>query len=75
MIPSKFAPLVFGFILSGLMSLLISGVSTFRALGPGPLFLGAWPGVWLTAWAIAFPVVLVVAPVTRRLVQRLTTAK
>lgn len=74
MIPAKFAPVVFGLILSGLMSLLVSAVTAFRAFGQGAQFLQAWPSAWLTAWAIAFPVVLVVAPVTRRLVQRLTAA-
>ena len=66
MIPAKFAPALFGLILSGLMSLLVSGISTFRAAGLGPQFAGVWLGAWLTAWLIAFPVVLVVAPHPRR---------
>jgi hypothetical protein len=43
-----------------------------RAIGMPPGFVGTWLGAWLTAWAIAFPSVLVVAPITRRLVDRLT---
>ena len=74
MIPHRFAPALFGLILSGLMSLLVSGVSTLRAVGWADHFLGLWLGNWLTAWAIAFPVVLVVAPLTRRIVARLTAA-
>jgi Protein of unknown function (DUF2798) len=74
MIPPKFAPILFGLILSGLMSLIVSGLSTFRALGPVEGFPGLWLGNWAVSWAIAFPTVLVVAPLTRRIVARLTRA-
>ncbi len=75
MFPARFAPALFGFILSGLMSLLVSAISTFRAVGASATFLHLWLGGWLTAWLIAFPVVLVVAPLTRRLVQRMVVAQ
>jgi hypothetical protein len=75
MIPAKFGPLLFGAILSGLMSLLVSGVSTFRSIGPAVGFLPAWGGNWLAAWLLAFPVVLLVAPLARKLVQRLTESQ
>ncbi len=68
MFPQRFGPLLFGLILSGLMSLLVSGISTWRAVGFGPGFGGLWLGAWLTAWLVAFPTVLGVAPLTRRLV-------
>ena len=71
MIPARFAPVVFGLILSGLMSCVVSGLSTFRALGAVPGFFGIWMGNWAVSWLIAFPTVLVVAPFTRRLVARL----
>lgn len=71
MIPARFAPVLFGLILSGLMSCIVSGIATLRALGPVPGFFGSWMGSWALAWAIAFPTVLVVAPVTRRIVARL----
>lgn len=69
MIPKRYGPALFGLILSGLMSLLVSGISTFRAVGFEPPFVGLWTGAWLTAWLVAFPVVLVVAPLARRAVQ------
>jgi hypothetical protein len=72
MIPKKFAPMLFGLILSGLMSLLVSGISTFRATGPIPHFASLWASAWLMAWLFAFPVVLLVAPVARKAVERLT---
>jgi len=71
MLPARYAPALFGLILSGLMSLLVSAIATLRAAGAGADFLPLWLGAWLTAWFVAFPVVLVVAPVTRRIVQRL----
>ena len=71
MIPARFAPILFGFILSGLMSCMVSGLSTLRTLGLIDGFMGAWIGNWALSWAVAFPVVLVVAPITRRIVARL----
>ena len=72
MLPARLAPALFGLILSGLMSLIVSGFSTWRAMGLGGPFPEAWLWAWLGSWAIAFPTVLVVAPVARRLVARLT---
>lgn len=72
--PARFAPVLFGFILSALMSLLVSGIATFRNAGFVDGFLGIWISAWLPSWLIAFPVVLVVAPVARRLVGVLVKA-
>lgn len=72
MIPQKYAPLLFGLILSGLMSLLVSGISIVRATGLVHGFVGAWTSAWLTAWLFAFPVVLLIAPLARAAVARLT---
>ena len=71
MVPDKLAPALFGLILSGLMSLLVSGISTYRAIGLDAGFVGLWTSAWLTAWLVAFPVVLVVAPLARRTVNAL----
>ena len=68
MLPKKFAPALFGLILSGLMSLLVSGISTYRAVGFSQSYVSVWLSGWLTAWLVAFPVVLFVAPLTRRVV-------
>ncbi|VXC47930.1 conserved hypothetical protein [Pseudomonas sp. 8AS] len=69
MIPRKYSPLLFALILSGLMSLLVSGLSTFRATGPSPGFVSLWLGAWLTAWLLALPLVLLISPLTRRVVE------
>ena len=71
MIPARYAHVLFGLILSGLMSCIVSGLSTFRAVGPVPEFPGLWMGNWAASWALGFPTVLVVAPLARRLVARL----
>lgn len=71
MVPDKLAPALFGLILSGLMSLLVSGISTYRAIGLDAGFVGLWTSAWLTAWLVAFPVVLIVAPLARRTVTAL----
>ncbi len=75
MIPSRFEPFVFGLILSGLMSFVVSGIATLRVTGLVPGFPGLWLGAWLTAWVFAFPVVLFIAPVARRIVSRMMDAE
>ncbi len=71
MIPRRFEPYVFALVLSSMMSFIISGVSTYRALGLVDGFVLLWLSSWLTSWAIAFPVVTVVGPVARRIVHRI----
>ncbi|MEJ6001473.1 DUF2798 domain-containing protein [Paucibacter soli] len=71
MLPRKLVPLLFGFIVSGLMSALVSGISTLRMVGLGPTLWGLWLHNWGAAWALAFPAVLLVAPLAQRLVKRL----
>lgn len=75
MIPQKFSPFLFGLILSGLMSLLVSGISMLRAMGLSQGFVSSWMDAWLTAWLFAFPIVLLVAPLTRVAVARLTAGR
>jgi hypothetical protein len=70
MIPRKLEPVVFGFVLSGLMSLILSAVSTFMA-GTGDGFAVLLARSWLAGWLVAFPVVLVAGPLARRMVQAL----
>jgi hypothetical protein len=72
MIPKKYGPQMFSLILSGLMSLMVSGISTFRAIGLVSNFANLWSSAWLTAWLFAFPAVLLVTPLARKAVQLLT---
>ncbi len=66
--PARYAPFLFGFILSGLMSGMVSAIATLRNAGWVDGLSGLWLNAWIMSWLIAFPVVLVVAPLTRRLV-------
>mgnify|MGYP000016336258 CR=1 FL=1 len=59
-------------VLSGVMSLLVSGISTFRALQPQQDFASLWAGAWLTGWLFAFPAVMLAAPMARKAVALLT---
>lgn len=72
MIPARYGPVLFSWILSGVMSLLVSGISTFQGLQPDPHFLGRWAIAWLTGWVFAFPAVMVAAPLARKAVALLT---
>ena len=72
--PSRSANILFGFILSALMSFLVSGIAILRNAGLDDTFLSMWMEAWLPSWLIAFPTVLVVAPLMRRLVGMLVTA-
>lgn len=71
MFPPKMERYLFGFFVSGMMSFLVSGVATFKALGPAEGFLGLWLEAWVFAWAVAFPTIIVVGPFAMRLVKKL----
>lgn len=72
-LPASFEPFVFGLLLSGLMSFIITGIATWNALGFIATFVTQWMQSWLFAWAVAFPTVLVVAPLARRATRSLVT--
>ena len=72
MISKKYGPQLFSLILSGLMSLLVSGISMFSVTGLVSNFASLWSSAWLTAWLFAFPAVLLVTPLARKAVQLLT---
>ena len=65
----KLSNLLFPFILSGMMSCLISGITTLKAVGLIPNFFGLWMSAWIIAWLFAFPSVMICAPIAQKLVQ------
>lgn len=71
-LPARFAPLLFGLLLSGIMSCIVSGIATLKAVGVVPTFFSAWMSAWAFSWAVAFPSVVVLAPIVRRWVAALT---
>lgn len=70
----RFAPILFGFVISALMSLIVSGIATLRNAGHVDEFVSLWLAAWLPSWFVAFPTVLAVAPLARRLVGMLVKA-
>ena len=72
MIPGRFEQLAFSFLLSIFMSCIVSGVAVLNTTGFVESFLTLWMTAWLKSWIIAFPAILFVAPLTRRLVAKIT---
>ncbi|TSC85596.1 MAG: hypothetical protein G01um10148_982 [Parcubacteria group bacterium Gr01-1014_8] len=61
------------FVLSLLMTAIVSGISSVHVAG----FAGArevWFGAWLWSWAVAFPALLLVMPIVRRIVAYIVEA-
>ncbi len=69
MIPKKLVPILFGLIVSGLMSFVVSGISTYST--HGALDMALWMTNWMKSWAVAFPTILVVAPMVRGMLSRM----
>lgn len=72
MISQRYAQLLYSLLLSGMMSCIVSGVVTLRTSALDLTLPGIWLSAWLSSWLVAFPAVIVVAPLTRRLVNKLT---
>jgi hypothetical protein len=73
-LPPRFALPMTGLLLTGIMTCVVSGISTLLALGAGAEFLAKWTAAWMASWLIAFPTILVVMPLVRRLVARLVAS-
>lgn len=71
-IPQRFAPILFGALLSVIMVAIVSAfvLATSRGLHAG--FWAQWLRSCLTTWPVAFVAVTLVAPGVRRVVGRLT---
>jgi len=73
-LPARYAGVVMPFLLSVMMTFIVSAISTLRVLGFGLDFLKAWPGNWALSWVIAFPTLLLVLPLVRRLTAAMVEA-
>jgi len=71
--PARLRQLVFGFYMSGMMSLLMSGVITFINTSMDNEFVYRWIPAFLVAWAVAFPLVTVIAPIAVKLTEMTLT--
>ncbi len=73
-IPARFAPIIFGALLSAIMVALVSAFVIALTQGLHPGFAAQWLKSCATTWPVAFPTVTLVAPWVRRIVGRLTVA-
>ena len=64
---ARYATIVMPFLLSLLMTALVSFISTARSVGITSELLRLRPGSWALSWLVAFPATLVVLPIVRRL--------
>jgi hypothetical protein len=71
-IPLRFAPIVFGGLLSAIMVAVVSALVLAITQGIHQGFVWQWMRSCLTTWPVAFPTVTIVAPWVRRVVGRLT---
>lgn len=71
-IPARFAPILFGALLSMIMVAVVSAFVLATSQGVHPGFLAQWTKSCLTTWPMAFVTVTLVAPVVRRTVAKLT---
>ncbi len=72
--PARFAPILFGALLSAIMVALVSAFVLATTRGIHSDFLATWALSCLKTWPVAFAAVTFVAPWVRRAVGRLTVA-
>lgn len=65
-LPAKWAMIIIPFILSCLMSGIISFINMLRNLGWIEGFISLWFHNWMISWLIAFPIVLTLLPLVRK---------
>jgi uncharacterized protein DUF2798 len=71
-IPSRFAPIAFGALLSVIMVAIVSAFVILSTQGLQANFLAQWGRGCLTTWPVAFPTVTLIAPWVRRMVGAIT---
>jgi VIT1/CCC1 family predicted Fe2+/Mn2+ transporter len=66
-LPARYAGVVTPFVLSLVMTFVVSAIATARSVGLTPDFLTLWMSAWGLSWLIAFPTLLMVLPIVRRI--------
>ncbi|MEJ5019875.1 DUF2798 domain-containing protein [Ochrobactrum vermis] len=68
-LPARYASIVMPFILSIMMTFIVSLIATAKSLGiTHPDLASSWMTAWALSWVIAFPVLLAILPVVRKMV-------
>ncbi len=71
-IPARYAPILFGALLSMIMVAIVSAFVLATSQGLQPGFLAQWARSCMTTWPMAFLTVTLVAPLVRRTVAKMT---
>jgi hypothetical protein len=71
-IPVRYAPILFGALLSAIMVAIVSAFVLATSHGIHAGFAAQWSKSCLTTWPVAFVAVTLVAPVVRKMVGRMT---
>ena len=71
-LPKRFAPVLFAFIMSASLGGVMSAIITVVNTGLDAGFWGRWLQAYALAFSLAFPSVTLIAPVVRRVEDRLT---
>ncbi len=68
-LPARYASIVMPFILSIMMTFIVSMIATAKTLGIAhPNLASSWMTAWALSWVVAFPVLLAILPIVRRMV-------
>lgn len=68
-LPARYASVVMPFILSIMMTFIVSLIATTKNLGfSHPDLAYSWMTSWALSWVIAFPVLLAILPIVRKMV-------
>jgi len=71
-LPTKLAPILFSALLSAIMTAVVSGFVIVNTQGISNEFTNQWLTACAASWPVAFPTVLVIAPLMRKFVERIT---
>lgn len=71
-IPARFAPVVFGALLSAIMVCIVSAFVLITTQGIHNGLAAQWLKSCMTTWPIAFPTVTLIAPWVRKVVGRVS---
>ncbi|TCM64455.1 uncharacterized protein DUF2798 [Acinetobacter calcoaceticus] len=66
-IPARYISIVMPFLLSIIMSCIVSGISTLKSMGFDDFVVSIWLSAWAISWIVAFPVLLVALPIVRKI--------
>lgn len=74
-LPARYAGIVMPFLLSVLMTAIVSLISTLRGVGFANASVSLWLNAWVLSWVVAFPTLLVALPIVRRLTTALVATR